>query len=158
MAAMNFTISKLTGQLCSYLRGSVQDITGARVTVGRPGRSILDLLNPRINVYLMDVTENPSLRNMSIPSVKGQNIQVGLDLRYLVSFYGTGTKPQDLLQATVKAMASRTILDPEGDRSPSSGVQINLVSVDLKEMQQIWDMIGARHAPSLIYRATGLTI
>jgi hypothetical protein len=152
------TIPKLTAQLCSYLKGSIKDLPGARVTTGRPRMSVIDLFRPRINIYLLDISENPSLRNQTVPSGNGQKPAVGLNLTYLVSFYGRNTRPHDLAGTTVKAMALRSTFDPSGDGNPASNVHLNLLSLDLKEMHLIWDMIGVRHAPSLIYTVTGLTV
>jgi hypothetical protein len=119
--------------------------------------SVLDVFWPRINVYLLDVNENPSLRNQSIPSENEQSGRFGLDLRYLVTFYGSGTSPHDLMQAGAKELASKSIFNPTGGAA-SSNVHMNLVNTDSAEMHHIWEMIGVRHAPSLICRITGLVI
>jgi hypothetical protein len=119
----------------------------------------LDLLGPRINVYLMEVNENPSQRNEFIPSTgNGQIPPVGLDLKYLMTFYGRGTVPQELLQASVKAMAAKPVFDPTSGKTPASNVHLSLERTDIGELEKVWSLMGVRHAPSLIYRATGLVV
>jgi hypothetical protein len=105
-----------------------------------------------------EVSENPSLRNLSLPSTNGERPLVGLDLRYLVSFYGRGTLPHDHLQATINELALRSTSDPAGEAIGSLKVRLSLLSVDLEEMHKIWEMMRLRHAPSLIYGVSGLII
>lgn len=156
---MNETIAKLTTELCSYLRTSITEKPNAWITTRRPGMALSDIFWPRINVYLMEVNENPSLRNQFVPSAgNGQVFPVGLDLRYLFTFYGRGTLPQDLLQTALKAMSARPVFDPTGGKTPASAVRLSLEGTDITTLEKIWSMMGVRHAPSLIYRATGLIV
>ena len=121
--------------------------------------TILDLFRPRINVYLIDVNENPSQQNGFLPSTgTGQSQPVGLDLRYLVSFYGVGTIPQNLLQSSIKAMAAKPAFDPTGGTTPASNVHLVLERTDTWELEKVGSMMGVRHTPSMIYQATGLII
>ena len=124
----------------------------------RPGKSVLDLFRPRINVYLLDMNENPSLRNQSILSGSEQNFRIHLDLKYLVTFYGRNTLPYDLIQTAIKGLAIKTTFNTAGGSTSSSNVHQRMVIVDTTEMYHIWDMIGVGQAPSLVYKITGLTV
>ena len=155
---MNDTIARLTGQLASYLKSAATENTNVKVTTGRPGMSVLDLFRPRINVYLLDANEGPSRRNDFVPSVEGQDGPVGLELRYLVTFYGTGKIPLVLMQQSLKALADRSTFSPVGGSSPASNVHLSLVQAGTDELQKIWTMMRVRHAPSLLCKVTGLTI
>jgi hypothetical protein len=152
------TIAKLTDQICSYLQSAASELPGAWVSIGRPGMSIFDLIRPRINVYLIEVNENPSLRNQFIPSGNQQGILVGLDLKYLVTFYGRKRAPLILIQSSTKALASSSTFNPTGESNPASVVHLSLLRTGTEEMAQVWDMMGVRHAPSLMCQATGLLV
>jgi hypothetical protein len=159
VAAMIDSLALLTAQICSYLQASKIEQTGYRITSHRPGMTVFDLFRPRINVYLMEVNENPSRRNDFLSSGGiGQNPPIVLDLRYLITFYGPGNGPQNLLQGTVKAMAAKPVFDPASAQNLSSNVHFMLESTNDRELEKVWSMMGVRHAPSLIYRANGLIV
>ena len=91
-------------------------VDGSRVFIGRPERRADQQRNePSINIFLYQATVNPNWRNADAPTrdSKGRLIKrpvVGLDLNYMLTFYGSGFVPQILLGHTISRLHARPLL------------------------------------------------
>ncbi len=90
---------------------------GARVVTLRPEDLKGNTQEPKVNIYLYQVTPNTALRNADLPTRRAdgsltQRPQVALDLHYLLSFYGdeNSLEPQRLLAITARTMHAQPIL------------------------------------------------
>lgn len=91
-------------------------LTGTRVFVGRPERRAdQPRTQTAVNIFLYQVAVNPNWRNADAPTrdSKGRLVQrpaIGLDLNYMLTFYGPGFLPQILLGHTVSRLHARPLL------------------------------------------------
>ena len=110
-------IATVTKTLQHLLQDVVKDVDGADVTTRRPDRMTDGLDKAQVNLFLYQVTPNGTWRNTDLPtrSANGTLIQrplIGLDLSYLLSFYGSDDAmvPQRLLGCVVSALHARPLL------------------------------------------------
>ena len=114
-------IATVTATLQRVLQAAVQlDIPGARVTTVRPDASGSGTPEVGVNVYLYQATPNPAWRNYDLRNrrPKGELIkqaQAGLDLFYIMTFYGNEVElePQRLLGSAVRTIVDYPIFTPE---------------------------------------------
>ena len=92
-------------------------VDGAQVTTLRPDRATDTLNTARVNLFLYQVSPSSAWRNTDLPtrSANGTLIQrplIGLDLAYLLSFYGSDDEmvPQRLLGCVVSALHAQPLL------------------------------------------------
>jgi Pvc16 N-terminal domain len=92
-------------------------VPGARVITSRPEDLVGSTTDPRINIYLYQVTPNAAWRNADLPTRRSdgsvlQRPQVALDLHYLLSCYGDETRlePQRLLGIIARTMHAQPLL------------------------------------------------
>lgn len=89
---------------------------GSRVFIGRPERRAGQQRDqPAVNIFLYQTTVNPNWRNADAPTrdKNGRLVQrpaIGLDLHYMLTFYGPGFVPQLLLGHTVSRLHARPLL------------------------------------------------
>src|SRR5437867_2451557 len=105
-------IATVTETLKNVLKNALPAslVNGADVTVFRPDAS--KSLPPKgVNIFLYQVTPNPSWRNADLPTRKADGSlirrpQVALDLHYLISFYGDDAhfEQQRLLGAVARTL------------------------------------------------------
>ncbi|MCY7323925.1 MAG: DUF4255 domain-containing protein [Phormidesmis sp. CAN_BIN36] len=113
-------IATVTATLQRTLQTSVQlDVPGARVTTVRPdgGGGAPEV---GINIYMYQAAPNPAWRNADLRNrrPKGDLIkqaQAGLDLYYLLTFYGNEVElePQRLLGSAVRILVDQPVLTAE---------------------------------------------
>lgn len=114
-------IATVTATLQRIFQSAIQiDLPGARVTTVRPDASGGGTPEVGVNIYLYQVTPNPAWRNADLRSrrPKGDLIkqaQAGLDLYYILTFYGNEVElePQRLLGSAVRTLVDYPILTPE---------------------------------------------
>jgi hypothetical protein len=114
-------IATVTATLQRILQAVVQlDVPGARVTTVRPDASGSGTPEVGVNIYLYQATPNPAWRNYDLRNrrPKGELIkqaQAGLDLYYIMTFYGNEVElePQRLLGSAVRTIVDYPILTPE---------------------------------------------
>lgn len=113
-------IATVTATLQRLLQAAVQiDVPGAKVTTVRPEASGSKTPEVGVNIYLYQATPNPAWRNYDLRNrrPKGELIkhaQAGLDLYYIMTFYGNEVElePQRLLGSTVRTIVDHPILTP----------------------------------------------
>ena len=114
-------IATVTATLARFLQSAIQlDLPGAKVTTVRPEATGGKTPELGMNIYLYQVTPNPAWRNYDLRNrrPKGELIkhaQAGLDLFYMLTFYGNelDLEPQRLLGSAVRAVVDNPVLTPE---------------------------------------------
>lgn len=136
---------------------------------------------PTITVFCYQATVNGSLRNRDAPTRTGNGTlvtrpQVGLDLHYLLSFYGDETQlvPQRLLGAAVRALHEEPVLSGADIAAAVSllpfladtdlaaardRVRFTPTHLDIDDLYKLWSMMsGTPFALSLCYLASVVAI
>lgn len=177
----SLSIATVTASLRRFLQGVVStDVDGATVTTVRPTESGAGLPQTGVNVFLYQVTANPELRNLDLPTRRadGSGVQrpaAAVDLHYLFSFYGDQStlEPQRLLGSVVRTLHARPILTREMIRDtvadPAFGflagsdldaetelVRLVPLNFGLQEMSQLWSGMfqKSEYALSVAYRGS----
>jgi hypothetical protein len=156
------TVAAVSRAIAHVLEGAL-DRRGMRgeykVTIASPHHASAsrDHNSKSINLFLYHVRPTPSLRNTDLPVYEGGRLvhvpTVGLDLFYLLSFYGT--KPNDLEAERLLGLAVTTLnahplltqtdFDASADPGRSDVGQLDTVAVTpmtltIEEMQRLWTM------------------
>jgi hypothetical protein len=178
------SIAAVTAALQKIIQENIQiDVPGARATTVRPDNSSSNLLEVGVNIFLYQVTPNPAWRNADLHTrrPKGDLIkhgQAGLDLHYLMTFYGNEQElePQRLLGSTVRALVDQPVLTPETIRatlaSPNLAYladatleeQVQLVkfipsTITTEDLSRIWSIFfQTPYSLSLAYQGTAVLI
>jgi len=114
----NLAIATVTAGFAELLLPALRRaITDARVTTRRPDTPTGLTPEARVNLYLYNVVPNTAWRNADLPLRRAdgglaQRAQAGLDLHYLLTFYGDESQlqPQRLLAAAIGALELRPML------------------------------------------------
>lgn len=117
----HLAIATVTATIQRIIQASVQqDVDGTVVTTAKPDNPDGGATQPKVNVYMYQATPNPAWKNADLRTrrPKGELIrqaQAGLNLYYLMTFYGNESElePQRLLGSTVRALVDRPILTPQ---------------------------------------------
>jgi hypothetical protein len=171
-------IATVTAALRDILQDATAVVPGAIVSMKRPEQLITD--GPEktgVNVFLYQVVPNPAWVNADLPmrGPDGQLVQrplVGLDLYYLLSFYGSELflEPQQLLSSVVLALHARSTLTPEIIRTAIANnsylaqsdllnqverIRFGPVNLTLEEFSRLWSVFfQVPYTLSVIYRAS----
>ena len=178
----HLAIATVTAALKNILTEELTiDETGLKVTTARPDRPIDNPPQPGVNIYLYHATANPAWRNADLRTrrPKGDLIkhgQAGLDLNYLLTFYGDeeSFEPQRLLGMTLQAMVDRPILSVEqiehtleGEPILSNSGLANQVqtvkfipaTMTAEQLSRIWSsFFQTPYSLSFAYQATAVLI
>jgi hypothetical protein len=171
-------IATVTATLQRVLQSVIQqDIEGARATTLPPGSISTGAPEVGVNIFLYQVTSNPSLANYdSTPNrAKGNplNRQVAIDLYYMMSCYGNDAElqPQRVLGSVVSTLVDKRILTTELIRSTCNDStfpflfesdladqiqQVNIVPVDisLEDLSKAWSVFyQVPYVLSIAYKA-----
>jgi hypothetical protein len=111
-------IASVTATLGQIIRTRIQArVTGSDVSTQRPDDPKSNQIDPRVNVFLYQVSQNAALRNNDLPTRRSdgsvaQYPCAALNLHYLLTFYGDEVKliPQQLLGATISALHARPVI------------------------------------------------
>jgi Pvc16 N-terminal domain len=114
-------IATVTAALQRLLQDGIrEDVPGATVTTVRPDNSGAASQVVGVNIYLYQASPNPAWRNADLRTrrPKGDLIkhgQAGLDLSYLLTFYGNEQElePQRLLGSTIRTLVDQPTLTQE---------------------------------------------
>ena len=181
----HLAIATVTAVLQKKLQAAVQrDVDGARVTVSRPNTVESGVLEIGVNLYLFQVVPNhvwhttAELRGRQRKGTMAKRSRTGLDLHYMLSFYGNDGEhePQRLLGSAMRTLADLTTLDTEAiqdaitdstfaylaDSDLAHQVEeISLTPLDLSmdDMSKVWSVFfQTPYALSIAYRATVIII
>ena len=177
-------IATVTAALSHLLQSAAgSDVPGASVTTTRPDGAAGDTPAPAINLYLYQVSHNPTWRNKDLPTRRAdgrlaQRPRVALDLHYLLSFYGNEAQlePQRLLGSAVRTLHARPILTramiretmadanfaflaPSDLDDEEELVRFSPVPLTLDELSKLWSVFfQTRYAVSVAYEASVVLI
>jgi Pvc16 N-terminal domain len=176
-------IATVTATLQRTLQEAVQtDVSGARVTTVRPAEGEnTNLPSTGVNVFLYQISQNPSWRNSDLPTrrANGELMRLptaAVDLHYLFSFYGGDVvlEPQRLLGSTVAFLHSQPLLTRAQVADAVSGTdfltgsdlaeQIDLVrfvplSLSLEELSRLWSVFfQIKYVLSIAFKASVVLI
>lgn len=179
-------IATVTATLHLCLKAAAETALGVevKVTTLRPEAPDNGAGDPRVNLYLYQVTPNAAWRNADLPTRNsgGQLVdrpQVALDLHYLLSFYGDESKllPQRLLGCAARTLNARPVLTRKMIRdtiaNPSfSGflaksnladdvelVKFTPTAISLEELSKLWSVFfQTPYALSVAYQGTVVLI
>ncbi|HEX9775218.1 MAG TPA: DUF4255 domain-containing protein [Actinomycetota bacterium] len=109
-------IATVTAALQRILQEQLdEDVPGAKATVDRPGaKPAGTVTDPGVGVYLYRTSPSPAFRAYDVPTRRRDGSlmtrpQIGLDLDYLLTFYGDEGKlePQRILGSVVRTLHAR---------------------------------------------------
>jgi hypothetical protein len=186
----SLAIATTTVVMTDVIARGLGGVTGAKVTNVRPDEKENGTPAPEANVFLFQVMPNGALRNADLPTRSSngdvrQRPQVGLDLQYIVSFYGNEAtlEPQRLLggavsalharptvtrddiQAVIDASSTAALSDPRrflGDTDLLEQVErvtFTQLPLNLDELSKLWStLFRVPYALSVTYQASVVTI
>jgi hypothetical protein len=157
-----------------------QDVAGATVTTARPDGNGNNTPTKGVNIFLYQVTPNPSWRNADLPTRAGsgalvQRPRAALDLHYILTHYGNEEtlEPQRLLGSVVSALHTEPVLtrrairetiqnQPFSDFLGDSDLddEVELVKftpsvMSLEDLSKLWSVFfQAPYNLSVAYQAT----
>ncbi len=177
-------IATATLTLNQTIAAAIQDaVPGAAVTTLRPDAPGDGAPQPRVNLYLYQVTPNAAWRNADLPTRRSdsgliQCPQAALDLHYLLTFFGDDAQlePQRLLGSVVTAIHARPLLTREAIRRTIDAAiqtdpnhylaqsdlaeQVELVkfsplALNLEELSKMWSVLfQVPYALSIAYQGS----
>ncbi|MGF1499443.1 MAG: DUF4255 domain-containing protein [Elainellaceae cyanobacterium] len=180
----HLAIATVTAALQKILQEGIgRDVPGAQVTTVRPDATSSNLSGASVNIYMYQATPNPAWRNADLRSrrPKGDLIkqgQAGLDLHYLMTFYGNEQElePQRLLGSVVRTLVDTPLLTLEliNETLTSStlpnlanstlGDQVQMVkflpsTITTEDLSRIWSVFfQVPYSLSFAYQATAVLI
>jgi hypothetical protein len=177
-----FAIATVTTAITQVLGDAIDaaQVAGAHVT-SLPPDAEQGLPNPGVNVFLYQVSPNPSLRNADLPTRAADGTllrrpQAALDLDYLITFYGDETR---LEQQRLLGVVTRTLhAQPVISRSTLQFVQTHVsflsnsdladapdlvrlrpINFNLEELSKLWSfLLKVDYVLSVAYRAGAVLI
>jgi hypothetical protein len=177
-------IATVTAALQKLLLTGVQeDMPGASVTTIRPDTTAVSNQGLGINIFLYQALPNPAWRNADLRTRRPKDNlikhgQAGLDLYYLLTFYGNEQElePQRLLGAAIQTLVDRPLLTQAmirealadrnfeflGDSTLEDQVQQVMFipsMVTTEDLSRIWSVFfQVPYALSFAYQATAVLI
>jgi uncharacterized protein DUF4255 len=173
-------IATVTTALAQIVRTAVQSVLpGADVITERPDSTPLG--QPRVRLFLYQVSPNGTLRNNDLPT-RGANGSLkqrptaALDLHYLLAFFGNENElePQRMLGATVRdihakpvlmrqmiedAIASEPFLTESNLADAVEQIKFTPLPLSLEELSKLWSVFfQAPYALSVAYQGTVVLI
>jgi hypothetical protein len=133
-------------------------VSGAGATAERPDTLKDD--NPRVNLFLYQVTPNAAWRNADLPTRRqdgtlAQRPQAAFDLHYVLTFYGSDKQhePQILLGSVLSLLHAQPVLSPEILRGAAKdtlvasnlaeqveAVRLAPTGFNLEELSKLWSV------------------
>ena len=180
----HLAIATVTAGLRQTLSATVGSaVPGAAVTTSLPDAPAQNQPDPRVNLFLYQVTPNAARRNGDLPARNAsgtlvQRTSVALDLHYLLTFYGDETQlePQRLLGAVVRTLHSQPVLSrpiiqstitsptfaflaTSDLGSASEPVRFTPTALALEELSKLWSVfLQTPYRLSIAYQGTVVCI
>jgi len=173
-------IATVTTALAQIIRTAVQSVvSGADVLTERP--DTIPVAQPRVRLFLYQVSPNGALRNNDLPTRAANGSLVkrptaALDLHYLLAFYGdeNDLEPQRMLGAAVRdlhaqpvllrqmiadAIASEPFLAASNLVDALEQIKFTPIALSLEELSKLWSVFfQAPYALSVAYQGTVVLI
>jgi len=181
----HLAIATVTATLRQMLASTADEcVPGAAVTTMRPDAPGNGTVDPRVNLYLYQVTPNAAWRNSDLPTRNTdghltQRARAALDLHYLVTFYGNEVElePQRLLGGVARTLHARPMLERTRIRDTVSNptfasflggsdlaedvelVKFTPLALNLEELAKLWSVFfQTQYALSVAYLGTVVLI
>jgi hypothetical protein len=178
----HLAIATVTATLRDLLFSAVSvDVPGADVTMVRPDGAGSGVPTTGVNIFLYQVTPSAAARNEDLPTRSSDGTlvrrpRVGLDLHYLLTFYGAEAQliPQRLLGSAARMLHAEPVLTrPQvtlsvGARSFLTGsnlaadvelVKFTQLPLTLEELSKLWSVFfQTQYALSVAYQGTVVLI
>jgi hypothetical protein len=178
----HLAIATVTATLRDLLFAAVSvDIPGADVTMVRPDGAGSGVPTTGVNIFLYQVTPSAAARNEDLPtrSQSGTLVRrprVGLDLHYLLTFYGAEAQliPQRLLGSAARVLHAKPVLTrPQVNSSVAARgflagsnlsadvelVKFTQLPLTLEELSKLWSVFfQTQYALSAAYQGTVVLI
>jgi hypothetical protein len=178
----HLAIATVTATLRDLLFAAVSvDVPGADVTMVRPDGAGSGVPTTGVNIFLYQVTPSAAARNEDLPtrSQDGSLVRrprVGLDLHYLLTFYGAEAQliPQRLLGSAARVLhakpvltrsqvdgsvAARAFLTGSNLASDIELVKFTQLPLALEELSKLWSVFfQTQYALSVAYQGTVVLI
>lgn len=171
------TVAAVTAAFGQIVDAAATGAVANAVTVfERPDTSVLE---PKVYIYMYQVTPNAAARNQELPVRSGtgtgrQRPYTALDLHYLLTFVGDDKKlePQKMLGSVVGDIHARPLLTPDDiraaqtsgteppligddDEVPITTVRFTPMGLNLDELSKVWSVFfQTPYALSVAYRAS----
>lgn len=173
-------IATVTTALAQIVRSAAQSVLpGADVLTERPDTAVM--AQPRVRLFLYQVTPNAALRNNDLPlrSAEGNLVSrpaVALDLHYLLAFYGNENEleTQRMVGAVVRDLHSKAVLTRQmiSDAIASQPfllasdlteaveqIKFTPLALSLDELTKLWSVFfQTPYALSMAYQGTVVLI
>lgn len=153
-------IPVIADQLNDYLK-SEYNLAEDRVMVSNlvdiKGNSIPGIDN-RIAVFILNIEEEKSVRNGHFQSNPGMNPPVSINLYLMFAANFTGENYLEALKfisSVISFFQGRNVFDHQNTPLLSNNIDkvtVEMVNVDFKELSNLWANIGAKYAPSVVYK------
>lgn len=174
----HLAIATVTATLRDVVFSSVSaDVPGADVTMVRPDGTGSGVPTTGVNIFLYQVSPSAAARNEDLPtrSQDGTLVRrprVGLDLHYLLTFYGSEAQlvPQRLLGSAARVIHAKPVLTrPQVDNSVSARaflagsnlssdielVKFTQLPLTLEELSKLWSVFfQTQYTLSVAYQGT----
>ncbi len=178
----HLAVATVTATLRDLVFSSVSaDVPGADVTMVRPDGTGSGVPATGVNIFLYQVTPSAAARNEDVPtrSQDGTLVRrprVGLDLHYLLTFYGSEAQliPQRLLGSAARVIHAKPVLTrPQVDSSVSARaflagsnlssdielVKFTQLPLTLEELSKLWSVFfQTQYTLSVAYQGTVVLI
>jgi uncharacterized protein DUF4255 len=178
----HLAIATVTATLRDLLFAAVSvDIPGADVTMVRPDGAGSGVPTTGVNIFLYQVTPSAAARNEDLPtrSQSGELVRrprVGLDLHYLLTFYGAEAQlvPQRLLGSAARVLHAKPVLTrPQVNSSVAARgflagsnlstdvelVKFTQLPLTLEELSKLWSVFfQTQYALSAAFQGTVVLI
>jgi len=178
----HYAIATVTATLQQLLDKAVSaDVPGASATMVTPDGPGSGIPDPGVNVFLYQVTPNAAWRNEDLPTRDSRSRlaarpRTGLDLHYLLTFYGKDDdfEPQRVLGSTVRtlhtkpvltrpqiedALTAYPVLAPSNLANDVELVKFTELPLTLEELSKLWSVFfQTTYRVSVAYRGTVVLI
>ncbi|WP_017327651.1 DUF4255 domain-containing protein [Synechococcus sp. PCC 7336] len=181
----HLAIATVTAVLQKKLQEAIQrDVDGARVTVSRPNAVENGVLEMGVNLYLYQAVPNAvwhttaELRGRQRKGEMAKRSRTGLDLHYMLSFYGNDGEhePQRLLGSALRTLSDLNTLRTEAIQAAITDstfayladsdlahqleeISVYPLDLSLDDLSKIWSVFfQTPYALSMAYKATVIII
>ena len=150
----------IADQLNDYLK-SEYNLTEDRVAVSNlvdiKGNPVPGIEN-KIAIFILNIEEEKSLRNGHFQANPGMNppVSVNLYLMFAANFTGENyLEALKFISSVISFFQGRNVFDHQNTPLLSTNIDkitAELVNIDLKELSNLWANLGAKYAPSVVYK------
>jgi hypothetical protein len=158
--SLSTAIGDVTRSLADLLTNEQIPKDSFGVSLVSPADEVIDATNPKINLYLFRIEENPFAKNRDWQAV-GQDIlhkpPLSLNLFYVLTPYAK--KQEDghrVLGEAMRILYDNAIIDPtlltEALENTADPLKIDLCSFNLEDLTRVWNAFNIAYRLSVCYQ------